>query len=87
MKKYEKKCCNCKNYECYYLKGEWKYFKAPYGICRAKCKAVSMHDNCEKFVYAEKNYRHISDLTYYYLSDLMSEISEIVSLLGESDNV
>lgn len=78
---------NCKCYMCkycykYYTKGVKKFNRTKFGWCRMNGKVVCLQDRCEKYVSRPVRNKYHDNLKYY-LSGMLTEISEIRQILEE----
>lgn len=89
MSEKKSRCCNCTYFERYYTKEVKHYQSMKCGYCRKKRENVSSVDGCADFVSKPKPRRSLR-LLKLYLSDILTEISEVRQLLenenGEADD-
>ena len=75
----EGKCFSCSNFSGYYIKGAKRYESTKLGWCRTNEEIVQSDGGCEHF--CQKKFGRTSDrLIKYYLSDILTEISELRKL-------
>ena len=83
------RCYRCKHMDRYYVKETTCYRKTRFGRCRKHGENVGIHDGCGE--YCPADYRRKSTrLLRFYLSDLLTEISEVRKVIeaereGETD--
>ena len=73
-------CYSCKNFERYYTKGVKKFNPEPYGWCCVKLENIHAQENCEQFVLKGRT-RKSRTFIRIYLSDILTEISELRKLV------
>lgn len=71
-----KKCYACRYFDRYYVKEVKRFKKIKFGWCCNCGKAVSSCDGCDKFVF-RKPKKIDEGMLKFYLSDLLTEISEL----------
>lgn len=79
-------CSGCRFCDRYYIKGVKEFKKINYGWCCQRRCTVEVHESCQKF---ERNVKKVKSkrLLRCYLSDILTEISEIRKIIEEESDV
>lgn len=86
MGRVKETCSGCKFCDRYYIRGVKKFNKINFGWCCQNHKTVDVHENCKKFECKTKSVKS-KRLLRYYLSDILTEISEIRRMIEEEKDV
>ena len=80
-----KKCYMCKRFDRFYTKGSKQYNRTKYGWCSEQTGIIDSNgEGCERFAKRPKQDRRDCMVTYY-LSDILSEITEIRKVLEDEE--
>ena len=82
-----KRCFNCGNFQCYYVKKIYRYDKTQQGYCSIRKQITDKNDSCEKW---NKNY-----LKFYsskakavkVLAEILAELSAVREVLYSEEEV
>lgn len=82
------KCNKCKYFKRYYIKGVKEFKRTDYGWCGKNMTVIDLRDNsrvgCEKFI-ANTERALNKRSVYYYLSELLTELSAIREVLQDEE--
>ena len=86
MEKNIGQCSECRFCDRYFVKGIKEFKKINFGWCSQRRSTVEIHENCQKF---ERNVKKVKSkkLLRCYLSDILTEISEIRMIIKEENDV
>ncbi len=83
------KCNKCKNFKRYYIKGVKEFKRTDYGWCGKNMTVIDMREDnrigCEKFIANTERVLNKRSV-YYYLSELLTELSAIREVLQDEDH-
>lgn len=79
-------CFQCRYCDRYYVKEIKSFKKINLGWCCQNRYTVDIHAHCDKFLQKKKNIVN-TKLLKHYLSDLLTEISEIRKIIEDENDV
>ncbi len=80
------KCVNCRYMDNYYTKGVKSFERTKYGWCCKKACIVNNGGGCEEYVYKASRKKVQEIFLKCYISDLLTEITELRKLLETEAN-
>lgn len=85
------RCYNCINFDCFYTKEVKRFKRAECGWCFFKAEIINKFGTCGNYK-SKPRKRPVKRALMYYLSDLLTQISEIRVIIaaeinGESEDL
>ncbi len=80
-----KQCYMCGRFSRYYTKGVKSFEQTKCGLCLESKSSVNIHESCQNFVLKARTDSRRGKLIKYYLSDLLTQLTEIRKLI-EAEN-
>lgn len=79
-----KYCFLCANYDGYYVKGDYSFYKKSHGDCRKKHCIVSNNDSCENWEPHSGRQKPTIQIKLNKLEKLAENLSQLIIILQEN---